>query len=68
MICPCFENHVTYFVPSWSFKQDSWDIEYQEYICENAQKSIPHFDNNTKELLEILEKIGQFACEIGESN
>lgn len=59
-------NHVTYFTPLWSFEQDGWNIEYQEYIWKDAPKGKPHFKDNTKELLYILKAIGQFSCEIGE--
>lgn len=62
-------GEVRYWMPQWEFdsKLRMWNIIYTEAVWKDAPKGIPSFQDNTKEFLEILQKIEKFANVIGES-
>lgn len=57
---------VTYWIATWKFEesQQKWNVTYQEYKWDNPPSEAPQFENNRKEFMDILLRIGEFADQI----
>lgn len=64
------DGTVTYWTAVWEFDSflRKWNVAYRESRWEGAPSRKPYFRDNTAELLDILQRIGEFADEIGCSN
>lgn len=63
-------GEVHYWVARWEFdsKLRVWNIVYKEAVWQDAPQGRPGFEDNTREFLEVLEQIAQFAHQIGAGN
>ena len=70
VVCCFRDGLVTYFTARWEFVKEikKWDITYKEKLSEEYSFARPKFDNNENALMDILNKIENFARLIGFEN